>query len=94
MLVIGVAITAGLIHAANGKTAEATKSLDAALAEARKLECGRLSLEARLALGELEMKQGKKAAAGEHLAALEKDAKAKGFLLIARKANAAAGAGK
>jgi hypothetical protein len=39
----------------------------------------------------MEMKQGKKAAAREHLATLEKDAAAKGFLLIARKAHAAAG---
>jgi hypothetical protein len=38
------------------------------------------------------MKQGKKSAAQEHLATLEKDAKAKGFVLIARKANAAAAA--
>jgi tetratricopeptide (TPR) repeat protein len=90
---IDVATTAGRIHAANGKAAEAAKSLAGALAEATRLDCGRCVLEARLALGEIEMRQGKKAAAREHLAKLEKDATAKGFLLIARKANAAA-AGK
>jgi len=36
------------------------------------------------------MNQGKKAAGRLHLAALEKDATAKGFLLIAREAKAAA----
>jgi len=93
LLVVGVAITAGRIHAANGKAGEASRSLQGALAEAARLDCGRCLLEARLALGETEMKQGKKAAAQEHLATLEKDAKAKGFELIARKADAAA-AGK
>jgi len=36
------------------------------------------------------MKQGKKAAAHEHLASLEKEATAKGFLLVAHEAHAAA----
>jgi TolB-like protein/Tfp pilus assembly protein PilF len=93
LLAVGVAITAGRIHAANGKAGEASRGLQGALAEAARLDCGRCLLEARLALGETEMKQGKKAAAREYLATLEKDAKAKGFVLIARKANAAA-AGK
>jgi TolB-like protein/Tfp pilus assembly protein PilF len=90
LMALDVAITAGRIHAANGKGDEASRSLAGALAEASKLDCGRCLLEARLALGEMEMKQGKKAAARERLGALEKDAQAKGFLLIARKANAAA----
>jgi serine/threonine protein kinase/tetratricopeptide (TPR) repeat protein len=93
LLAIGVAITAGRIHAANGRAADASKSLSGALTEATRLDCGRCVLEARLALGEVEMKQGKKAAAREHLVALEKDATAKNFLLIARKAKAAAAAG-
>jgi tetratricopeptide (TPR) repeat protein len=82
--------TAARIHAANGRVAEASSSLGKALAEATKLDCGRCQLEARLALAEIEMKQGKNPAAREHLAALENDATAKGFLLIARKAKAAA----
>jgi hypothetical protein len=93
LLVMEVAVTAGRIHAANGKPAEASRSLTGALAEATRLDCGRCQLEARLAIGEMEMKPGKKAAAREHLATLEKDATAKGFLLIASKAKVAA-AGK
>jgi tetratricopeptide (TPR) repeat protein/TolB-like protein len=89
LLAVGVAITAGRVHAANGKAGEASRSLQGALAEAARLDCGRCLLEAQLAVGEMEMKQGKKAAAQEHLATLEKDAKAKGFVLIARKADAA-----
>ena len=89
LLAVAVAITAGRVHAANGKAGEASRSLQGALAEAARLDCGRCLLEARLAVGEMEMKQGKKAAAQEHLATLEKDAKAKGFVLIARKADAA-----
>jgi len=92
-MAIDVGIAAGRIHAASGRAAEASKGLAGTLAEATRLDCGRCVLEARLALGELEMKEGKKAAAREHLATLEKDATAKGFLLIARKANAA-GSGK
>jgi tetratricopeptide (TPR) repeat protein/TolB-like protein len=93
LLVIDVAITAGRIHAANGKAGEAFKSLEGAHTEAARLDCGRCLLEARLALGEVEMKQGKNVAAREHLATLEKDATAKGFLLISSKAKVAA-AGK
>jgi hypothetical protein len=48
----------------------------------------------KFALAQVELKQGKNEAARQHLAALEKDAKAKGFFLIAGKASAAAGAGK
>jgi tetratricopeptide (TPR) repeat protein len=92
LLVIDVETTAGRIHAANGKAREATRCLDGARTEAARLDCGRCLLEARLALGETEMKQGKKAAAREHLATLEKDATAKSFLLIARKAHAAGAA--
>jgi hypothetical protein len=92
LMALDVAITAGRIHAANGKAGEASRSLQGALAEAARLDCGRCLLEARLALGEAEMKQGKKSAAQEHLLTLQKDAKAKGFVLIARKANAAAAA--
>jgi len=69
---------------------EASNSLAKALAEATKLGCGRCQLEARLVLGHIEMKEGKNATARERLAALEKDATSKGFLLIAREAKEAA----
>ena len=42
--------------------------------------------DARLALAEIEMKEGQTAAGRPHLAAVELDAKAKGYLLITRKA--------
>jgi hypothetical protein len=43
-------------------------------------------LEARLATGEIEMKTGSTTLAQSHLAALEADARAKSFNLIAQKA--------
>jgi eukaryotic-like serine/threonine-protein kinase len=46
--------------------------------------------QARLALGEVEMKSGKATAGRARLAALDKDATRTGFLLIARKAEKAA----
>jgi hypothetical protein len=53
-------------------------------AEATRLGCGRCQFEARLALAEVERKQGKRPAARERFAALEKDDASKGFLLAAR----------
>jgi hypothetical protein len=47
------------------------------------------AFEARLALGEIEMASGRAAAGRSHLAALERDAKAKGLLRIARRAASA-----
>jgi len=46
--------------------------------------------EARLALGQIEMQSGKSSAGRPHLETLEKDARAKAYFLIARKAAAAA----
>lgn len=92
LLAMGVTTSAALIHATNAKAAEASKNLTGVLAEATRLHCGRCELEARLVLGQVELKQGKKAAARERLAALERDATAKGFLLVAREAHDA-GAG-
>jgi hypothetical protein len=45
--------------------------------------------EIRLALGEIEMKSGKRSSGTDRLKSLERDATAKGFLLVARKAKAA-----
>ena len=90
LLAIDTLITAARVHAANGQVAEASRSLANVLAEATRLSCGRCQFDARLALAEIEMKQGKKAAAREHFASLEKDASAKGFLRVAHEAQAAA----
>jgi len=76
---LSVAIAAGHVRAA-------TQSLETALGEATKRGFVPHQLEARLALGEIEAKS---AAGRARLEALEKDAAAKGFVLIARKAAAA-----
>jgi eukaryotic-like serine/threonine-protein kinase len=70
--------------------AAASNSLEAMLAQAKKHGFVGYQLEARLVLGEIEMKSSQTAAGRARLAALEKDARAKGFLLIAGKAAAAA----
>lgn len=87
---LSVAITAARVQApASGKRAEAVKSLESVLAEATRTGHLGLQFEARLALGEIEMQSGKTAAGRARLKALEKEAAAKGFGLIARKAAAA-----
>ena len=68
----------------------AWKQLDAVLAEAKKYGYLIYEYQARLALGEAEMKSGKTAAGRARLIALDKDATRAGFLLIARKAEKAA----
>lgn len=69
--------------------AQAVKDLETIEPEATESGFLEEQLESRLALGQIEMKSGKTAAGRARLAALEKDAGAKGFLLIARKAAAA-----
>ena len=64
----------------------ARRSLNTALAESRKYGYRDLEFEARLALGEIEMKSGNRDASRATLRTLERDARAKGFLLVARKA--------
>jgi tetratricopeptide (TPR) repeat protein len=88
-----VAIESALLRANPGVPADisqAKKTLQAALADATKENLTGLQLEARLAIGEVETKSGDRSAGRADLAALQKDATAKGFLLIARKASAAA----
>ena len=77
-------------RAAAGETAEAIKSLEVVVAQLAKVHRISDQFEARLALGEIEMKSGKSASGRARLAALEKEATTKGFLLIARKAHVAA----
>ena len=87
------AMISALVRALSGASvdrASVGRNLDATLAEATKLGFVPYQYQARLALGEMEMKFGQTTAGHAHLAALEKDARAKGFLLIARKAAAAA----
>ena len=86
---LGMAIVAAQVRAALGKPGEASHSLLATLAEATKDGFVGYQFETRLALAEIEMKSGKSGAGRARLEALEKDATAKGFGLIARKAAAA-----
>jgi ATP/maltotriose-dependent transcriptional regulator MalT len=83
-----IGITAARILAAQGNR-EAAEKLQPVAAESAKLGFVGYQLEARLALGEMEMKFGPSTLGPADLATLEKHAAAKGFLLIARKAHAA-----
>ena len=86
-----LALAAASVRVASGKPSDqaaASDRLEAVLARANKHDFVRYQFEARLALGQLEVKSGTNGRA--RLAELEKDARAKGFLLIARKAAAAA----
>ena len=87
---LAVSAPAGDCSAASGKGAEALQGLDAVLAEAKKYGYLIYEYQARLALGEAEMKSGKTTAARARLAALDQDATRTGFLLVARKAEKAA----
>jgi TolB-like protein len=87
---MNVATNVGRVEGALGKPTQAVASVTAVLARATELGCAPCQFEARLALGEIEMKSGKTSAGRTHLEALEKDASARGFTLIALKAQKAA----
>ena len=71
---------------ANGKHAAAIASIQHTLADLNKYGYAGYQMEARLVLGEAEMKAGKVREGRHTLTDLEKDAQAKGFNLVARKA--------
>ena len=71
-------------HSAFGIAAR--KELTAIIAKSRELGYRGIELDARLALAEIEMKSGQTAAGRAHLTAIEGNAKAKGYNLVARKA--------
>jgi DNA-binding winged helix-turn-helix (wHTH) protein/Tfp pilus assembly protein PilF/TolB-like protein len=91
------AITAARINtagkdAAHSAAGSATrKELAAIITKSRELGYQGIELDARLALAEIEMKAGQVTAARAHLAAIEADAKGKGYNLVARKAVLARG---
>jgi len=70
-------------------SSEALHKLSSVVAEARKFGFLGVELQARLAMGEVEMKSGLAGAGSKRLADLERNAQAKGYGLIARKAAAA-----
>ena len=86
------AITAARIESAEKSAAHsaaglaARKELAAIIPKSRELGYLGVELDARLALAEMEMKAGQMTAGRAHLAAIEADAKAKGYNLVARKA--------
>ncbi|HXZ41342.1 MAG TPA: tetratricopeptide repeat protein [Terriglobales bacterium] len=69
----------------------ARKELASVIAKSRELGYRIVELDARLALAEIEIKAGQTAAGRAHLNAIEADAKATGYLLVARKAAVARG---
>jgi hypothetical protein len=69
--------------------ADASKSLETVRLDAAKYGFATVGLEARLAQGEIEMRAGSVTAGRARLSALEREARARGFGLIARKAAAA-----
>lgn len=81
------------VRAAAGQLANARRSLDAAFLEAsrtglRRTGLRNYQLESRLAKGEVELQSGRMTLGRAYLTALEKEALASGYILIARKAAA------
>lgn len=85
---VSAAIARAQFLAASGDFGKAIELLEVTIEKCKKSGFGRPELEARLALGQAEMQAGKSAARAD-LRTLERDAKAKAFLLIALKAAAA-----
>jgi len=84
-------IAAGRVRAAEGDEAGAIRDLEKTLADVDRIGVFPFELDARLALGQIESKSGRAAAGRARLESLERDAKAKGFLLVARKASSSRG---
>jgi len=82
---ISLAIADGRVQTALGKVQVAVSLLHDAVAEASKAGFVGLEFDARLALGEAEVKAANFVEGRAELKKLEHDARAKGFLLIARK---------
>ena len=83
---ISLAIADGRVQTALGKAQVAVSLLHDAVADASKAGFVGLQFDARLALGEAEVKAANFVEGRAELKRLERDARAKGFLLIARKA--------
>jgi hypothetical protein len=93
LLRLSAGIALARVQAATGASAgvgAARQRLNTLLVEAETIGAVSMAYEARLSLGEIEMKAGDAAAGRARLAALERDATAKGLINIATKAAAAA----
>jgi eukaryotic-like serine/threonine-protein kinase len=83
---LDVTIATARVLAATGSLPEAERRLQASVVEAQQIHFMERELEARLSLAQVEIASGKAAAGRARLAAVRKDATAKGFGLVARKA--------
>jgi serine/threonine protein kinase/tetratricopeptide (TPR) repeat protein len=86
---VSVAAATARVRAARGLGRQALAALDASHGAAARLGLVGLQLETQLAMGEIEAAMGKVEAGRARLAQLEKDARARGFGLVARKSAAA-----
>jgi tetratricopeptide (TPR) repeat protein/TolB-like protein len=86
---IEVGIVSARVHSAIRASVDQVKRLEAMIAQAKRYGCVACEFEARLALGEVEIRSARAASGRARLAHLEKDSAAKGFLLIASKARVA-----
>jgi hypothetical protein len=82
------ALAVARVYLASGKFAESRKQLAPILSQPSKAVSVPYLFEARLTLGEIGLKSGQAAIARAQLTSLEKQAREKHFLLIARKAKA------
>jgi DNA-binding winged helix-turn-helix (wHTH) protein/TolB-like protein len=89
--IAAVRIETAASNAHSATAAAARKELAAIIAKSRELGYMGIELDARLAFAEIEMKAGQITDGHAHLAAIEADAKAKGYDLVARKAAHARG---
>jgi len=87
--VFEAALAGAIVKAELGQAAEAAASLESVRSKAAHYGYAPYELEARLQLGMLELKSGKTAAGRQRLQQLQRDAQAKRFSLVARKAAAA-----
>jgi tetratricopeptide (TPR) repeat protein len=85
---LAVGLTAARVQAADGDGAGARKALETLVRDAARSGRQDLAFKARLALGELEMSEGREASGRAQLQALQKECAAKGFALIAARAAA------
>ncbi|HEY1249861.1 MAG TPA: tetratricopeptide repeat protein [Thermoanaerobaculia bacterium] len=82
-------LASSLLRAARGDAPGARRSLEGAIASAREKGLLAYALEASLALGRIEMRSGAAASGRARLADVAKDAAARGFVRIARRASEA-----
>jgi eukaryotic-like serine/threonine-protein kinase len=84
------AMASARVLSTTGKAPDAVTKLESTIAEAKRYGYLAYELQARLVLGRIEMRSGS-AGAAARLAALERDARAKGFVLVADNARREAG---